>query len=47
MAYEPNSGALFRNTRNSKSDLTGQIQVVCPECGAVSSWWMNGWHKTS
>ena len=49
MAFEPklNSCGLFRNDRNDKSDLTGQIEIECPECHAATSWWVNGWRKTA
>jgi hypothetical protein len=49
MAYQqkPNTCGLFDNTRNDRSDLTGQIQIECPECHATSGWWVNGWRKVS
>jgi hypothetical protein len=49
MAYmqKPNSCGLFENTRNDKSDLTGQIHIECPKCHATSGWWVNGWRKIS
>jgi hypothetical protein len=36
MAFEakPNSCGLFENTKNDRSDLTGQIQIECPRCHA-------------
>lgn len=47
MAYErrPNSCGLFENTRNDKSDFTGELQVQCPSCGVVSDYWANAWKK--
>jgi hypothetical protein len=42
-----NSGALFKNTRNDRSDMSGQIEVGCPVCGVVTAWWINGWNKIS
>jgi hypothetical protein len=49
MAFEPklNSCGLFRNDRNDKSDLTGQIEIESPKCHATTSWWVNGWRKTA
>jgi len=49
MAFQakPNICGLFKNTRNDKSDLTGQIEIACPHCGASASWWVNGWRKVS
>lgn len=44
---EPNSRGRFENTRNDKSDLTGQIQIERPKCHATSGWWVNGWRKVS
>jgi hypothetical protein len=44
---KPNTCGLFENTRNDKSDLTGQIQLECPKCHATSGWWVNGWKKVS
>ena len=44
---KPNSCGLFENTRNDKSDLTGQIQIECPKCHATFGWWVNGWRKVS
>jgi len=49
MAFQakPNICGLFKNTRNDKSDLTGQIEIECPKCQATTSWWVNGWRKTA
>jgi len=49
MAYiaKPNTAGLFENTKNDRSDLTGQIQLECPRCHAISGWWINGWRKVS
>ena len=49
MAFEPkmNQCGLFKNTKNDRSDLTGQIQIECPKCRATSGWWVNGWRKIS
>jgi hypothetical protein len=49
MAFEAklNTCALFRNDRNDKSDLTGRIEIACPQCGAHSGFWVNGWRKVS
>jgi hypothetical protein len=49
MAYQQKSNTcgLFDNTRNDKSDLTGQIQIECPKCHEPSGWWVNGWRKIS
>jgi hypothetical protein len=44
---KPNTCGLFDNTRNDRSDLTGQIQIECPRCHATSGWWANAWRKTS
>jgi hypothetical protein len=45
---KPNSCGLFDNTRNpNKSDQSGNIEIVCPHCGASSRWWVNGWRKLS
>ena len=44
---KPSTYGLFDNTRNDKSDLTGQIHIECPKCHATSGWWMNGWRKLS
>jgi hypothetical protein len=49
MPYEskPNECGLFENTRNNKSDLTGQIEVVCPHCQARAKFWVDAWRRTS
>jgi hypothetical protein len=49
MAFQPklNSGGLFKNTRNTKSDMTGSIQIECARCHATSDFWMNAWNKIS
>jgi hypothetical protein len=44
---KPNSCGLFENSRNDKSDLTGQIHIECPKCYSTSGWWVNGWRKIS
>jgi hypothetical protein len=48
MAYErrPNNCGLFANTRSpDKSDYTAELDVQCPSCGVVSSYWVNAWRK--
>lgn len=49
MAYipKPNTCGLFDNTRNDKSDLSGEIKLECPKCHATSGFWVNGWRKVS
>lgn len=45
---KPNCCNLFENTRSpDRSDLTGEISVVCGYCGGVSSYWANAWRKLS
>jgi len=46
-AAKPNTGGLFENTKNDRSDLSGQIEIECPRCHQKTSWWMNGWRKVS
>ena len=45
-----NSGALFANekrrTDNSPTH-TGQCEVVCPACGAVTETWISAWVKVA
>jgi hypothetical protein len=38
----PNTCGLFDNTRDDRSDLTGQIHLECPHCHATSGWWVTG-----
>jgi hypothetical protein len=43
-----NSGALFANDRKTKASQPthkGEINIVCPHCGAQSEWWMSAWVK--
>jgi len=49
MAYEQklNTCGLFTNTKNDRSDLSGQITIECPTCHVSSGWWMNGWRRVS
>jgi len=50
MAYQQkvNTAALFKNDRfPDKSDLSGTASIACPHCSAVSSYWLNAWHKQS
>ena len=45
---EPNTCGLFDNTRNpNKFDLTGSIELVCPNCGTQSPWYVDGWRRTA
>jgi hypothetical protein len=44
---KPNTCGLFKNDRNDKSDVTGQIEIECPKCHATSAWWVNGWRRTA
>lgn len=48
MSEYPNSGALFKNDRkrNDKSPShTGSTDIVCPHCGAETSFWLSAWVK--
>lgn len=45
-----NNGALFKNDRkqNEKSpDFKGSCEPACPECGAVTKYWLSAWKKKS
>jgi hypothetical protein len=46
MAYDRKVGdsALFKNSRNSMSDVDGQVNLEC-ECGKKTGYWINGWRK--
>jgi hypothetical protein len=47
MAYQPkpNTCGLFKNDRNDKSDLSGQIEIEYPRCHASAQFSVNGWNK--
>jgi hypothetical protein len=48
MAYQRKPGAcgLFVNDKHpEKSDLTGQMDIACPACGHLSTYWVNAWRK--
>lgn len=50
MAYTPkvNEFGLFSNTRTpAKSDYNGTVDICCPKCSTVTTWWCNGWKKVS
>ena len=41
-----NSGAMFVNDRKRTErhpDRSGYCEIVCPECGAISNFWVSGW----
>lgn len=43
-----NSGALFKNDKKTTErhpDRSGQADIACPECGAISEFWVAGWLK--
>jgi len=43
-----NSGAMFKNDRKKTErhpDRQGQADIMCPECGAVTPFWVSGWLK--
>lgn len=50
MAYvpKPNEFGLFTNTRTpTKSDYNGTVDIECPKCRAITTWWVNGWRKVA
>lgn len=50
MAFErkTNECGLFPNTVHpDKSDVNGQIDVKCANCGQVTAFWINGWCKVT
>jgi hypothetical protein len=50
VAFErkPNQCGLFVNTKSpDKSDYNAQIDVQCPNCNVLTSYWVNGWRKVS
>jgi hypothetical protein len=50
MAFErkPNKCGLFVNTRSpDRSDYDAQLDVQCPSCNALTTYWVNGWRKVS
>jgi hypothetical protein len=46
MSYDRKVGdsALFKNSRNSLSDVDGQVELEC-ECGKKTGYFINGWRK--
>jgi len=45
-----NKGAMFKakdKKTDKHPDRTGEINIVCPHCGAESDHWLAGWLKTS
>ena len=50
MAYDnTDSGALFKNDKiksSSSPQYRGSAECKCPECGAVSKFWISAWVKT-
>jgi len=45
-----NSGAMFVNDRKTTDrhpDRSGSAHVKCPECDAVTEFWVSGWIKTA
>lgn len=49
MAFEKKIGScgFFKNTKNDRSDLTGDIILACPHCGSTYAAWVDGWHRVS
>jgi hypothetical protein len=43
-----NECGLFTNTLHpEKSDLYGQIDVLCSHCGNAGGFWVSGWQKVT
>jgi hypothetical protein len=43
-----NECGLFINTLHpDKSDLNGQLSVLCSHCGNASGFWVSGWKKVT
>lgn len=45
-----NKGVLYENSRKShpsQPDRTGEIQPLCPHCGATTTYWLSAWWKNT